>query len=130
MNPNFSQDPMTFVIALVGGMVPSIIWLWYWIKEDDIKKPPLALVGLTFITGMLMVVLVIPIQKFMEGRVTDYTTLIVVWVICEEVLKLVAFGIIAYASDYIEEQHSVLQRLKTHSILFAQLECRTRQLPY
>ncbi len=122
MNPNFAQDPMTFVIALVGGMVPSIIWLWYWIKEDDIKKPPLTLVGLTFITGMLMVVLVIPIQKFFEGRITDYTTLIVAWVICEEILKLFAFGIIAYASDFIEEPIDYPVYCMTAALGFAAFE--------
>lgn len=61
------------------------------------------LVGLTFVTGMLMVVLVIPMQKFLENSITNYTTVMIAWVVCEEVLKLVAFAIIAFASDYIEE---------------------------
>lgn len=103
MNPNFAQDPMTFILALIGGMIPSVLWLWYWIKEDDIKKPPLALVGLTFVTGMLMVILVLPLQQFFQTQFRDHTTLIILWVISEEILKLVAFGIIAFASDYIEE---------------------------
>ncbi len=122
MNPNFAQDPLTFLIALTGGMLPSVIWLWYWIKEDDIKKPPLMLVGLTFVTGMLMVVLVVPLEKFMETRFHDQATLIVMWAICEEALKLVAFGIIAYASDYIEEPIDFPVYCMTAALGFAAFE--------
>jgi RsiW-degrading membrane proteinase PrsW (M82 family) len=103
MNPGFVKDPLTFVFALVGGMLPSIIWLWYWIKEDDIKKPPLGLVGLTFVTGMLMVVMVVPLERMMEHYFTDQASLITAWAACEELLKLAAFGVIAFASNYIEE---------------------------
>lgn len=103
MNPNFSQDPIIFIIALVGGTLPSAIWLWYWIKEDDIKKPPLTLVALTFITGMLSVILVVPLQKLMQHYFINQTELIVAWAFCEEVLKLAAFGVIAIASNYCDE---------------------------
>ncbi len=103
MNPSFAQDPATLLFALVSGTLPAVIWLWYWIKEDDIKKPPLGLVALTFITGMIMVVLVVPLERFMETLFTDQMTLITAWAVCEEFLKFAAFGIIALASRYCQE---------------------------
>lgn len=102
MNPNFAQDPATLIIALIGGTLPSVIWLWYWIKED-IRKPSWALIAVTFLTGMLMVVLVVPLERFLETQFHDHATLITAWAICEELLKLAAFGIIAVATNYVEE---------------------------
>jgi RsiW-degrading membrane proteinase PrsW (M82 family) len=119
---NFAQDPLTFIIALVGGTIPSFIWLWYWIKEDDIKKPPLGLVALTFIGGMLMVILVIPLQKFFATQFMDTSTLIIIWATCEEVLKFLAFAFIAWRSSYIEEPIDFPIYCMTAALGFAALE--------
>ncbi len=122
MNPGFIQNPGTFIFALVSGTLPSVIWLWYWIKEDDIKKPPLGLVALTFITGMLAVILVVPLEKFMEAHFHNQPTLIVAWAVCEEALKLGAFGVIAWASKYCEEPIDYPVYCMTAALGFAALE--------
>ncbi len=122
MNPNFVQDPLTFIIALVGGTLPSIIWLWYWIKEDDIKKPPLGLVALTFITGMLMVIPVVPLQKLMQVYFVKQPELVTAWALCEELLKFAAFGIIALASRYCEEPIDYPVYCMTAALGFAAFE--------
>ncbi len=122
MNPSFVQDPVTFIVALLGGTLPSAIWLWYWIKEDDIKKPPLGLIALTFITGMLMVVLVVPLEKIMEQHFHDQANLIIAWAVCEEVLKYSAFAIIAWASKYIEEPIDYPVYCMTAALGFAAFE--------
>jgi len=122
MNPSFLHDPMTFILALLGGTIPSVIWLWYWIKEDDIRKPPLGLVALTFITGMLSVVLVIPLQKLMQAHIVDNASLIIAWAVCEEILKFAAFGVIAWASKYVEEPVDYPVYCMTAALGFAALE--------
>jgi RsiW-degrading membrane proteinase PrsW (M82 family) len=122
MNINFAQDPLTFIIALVGGTIPSFIWLWYWIKEDDIKKPPLGLIALTFIGGMIMVLLVIPIQQLVASHFSDTPTLIILWAACEEVLKFLAFALIAWRSSYIQEPIDFPIYCMTAALGFAALE--------
>ena len=122
MNVNPAQDPLTFTIALIGGILPSLIWLWFWIKEDDIRKPPIGLVALTFITGMIMVIVVIPIEKFLGTVFTDPNTQIVVWAASEEILKYGAFMIIAVASDYCEQPIDYPIYAMTAALGFAAME--------
>ncbi len=110
------------LLALLGGTVPSVLWLWYWIKEDDIKKPPLGTIILTFVTGMLMVVFVIPIQKFFSQILSDNVTLIMIWAACEEILKYVAFAIIAFRGRFIEEPIDYPIYCMTAALGFAALE--------
>jgi RsiW-degrading membrane proteinase PrsW (M82 family) len=122
MNGSLIQDPVTFIVALIAGTVPSILWLWFWIKEDDIRKPPLGLIGLTFIMGMLMVIAVVPLEKFMQNFTDDQTTLIVLWAACEEILKYSAFALIAYVSNYCEEPIDYPIYAMTAALGFAALE--------
>jgi RsiW-degrading membrane proteinase PrsW (M82 family) len=122
MGGSFAQDPITFMVALIGGMAPSIVWLWFWIKEDDIKKPPLGLIGLIFLCGMLMVIAVIPLEKFMQSQSNDPNTLIVLWAACEELLKFAAFGLIALASNCIEEPIDYPVYCMTAALGFAAFE--------
>ncbi len=52
------------VIALVGGVVPALLWLLFWIKED--KKPePWYYLMFAFIAGMAAVPLVIPFNNLL-----------------------------------------------------------------
>ncbi len=120
--PSTIIDPITILIALIGGTIPSFVWLWYWVKEDDIKKPPLGLIALTFITGMLMVMVVIPIQKFFSTQSINQTELIVIWAACEELLKFIAFAIIALRSSYCEEPIDYPIYCMTAALGFAALE--------
>ena len=118
----FTQAPLTYIFALVAGTLPSAAWLWYWIKEDDVTKPPMGLVALTFVTGMIMVIVVIPLEKYMGTIFTDPTTQIVVWATCEEILKYGAFMLIATASNYVEEPIDYPIYAMTAALGFAALE--------
>lgn len=122
MGGSFSQNPLTFIFALVAGVLPSLVWLWFWIKEDDIRKPPLGLIALTFITGMLSVMIVVPLEKYLQTLSGDQTTLIVLWAAAEEVLKYGAFAIIAVASNYCEEPIDYPIYAMTAALGFAALE--------
>ena len=28
------KDPKTLGLSFVGGILPALIWLWFWLKED------------------------------------------------------------------------------------------------
>ena len=116
------NSTVTFILALIAGTAPALFWLWYWIKEDDVCRPPLGLIALTFISGMLMVMFVIPLEKFFADRLTDRSTLIVIWAACEEILKFTACSIIALRSEYIEEPIDYAIYCMTVAFGFAALE--------
>ena len=52
-------------IAALGGLIPALIWLWFWIREDEHPEPWQYIV-LVFVLGMIMVPIVIPFQKTIE----------------------------------------------------------------
>lgn len=100
---NHTTNVLTIILSFLGGIIPSGLWLWYWIREDDINRPPLGLIALVFVAGMLMVVLVVPIQRLIASSFTDNTTLVILWAAAEEILKYAAFALIALRSQYVKE---------------------------
>lgn len=77
------------VIALTGGIVPALFWLWFWMREDAARPEPYRLVLLTFLGGMLVVPLALPLQRIALDLYTGLF-LTFVWVTIEEVLKYAA----------------------------------------
>lgn len=49
--------------AISGGILPALIWLYYWLQEDKEHPEPNRLIIKTFIFGMLSAIAAIVIQK-------------------------------------------------------------------
>jgi RsiW-degrading membrane proteinase PrsW (M82 family) len=49
--------------AITGGILPALIWLYYWLQEDKEHPEPNRLIIKTFIFGMLSAIAAIVIQK-------------------------------------------------------------------
>ena len=79
-------DIQSFAIAILGGIFPALAWLWFWLKEDSHPEPK-RLIALAFIGGMLTVVLVVPIQKFVAGMLLSQTAMFAAWSTIEEFAK-------------------------------------------
>lgn len=50
-------------IAILGGILPAFVWLWFWHRQDRECPEPKGLVLISFFAGMAVVFLVLPIQK-------------------------------------------------------------------
>src|SRR3972149_8762730 len=98
---NFDLKTIGFY-ALIG-LVPVLVWLWFWLKEDNDHPEPKGLLFFTFILGMLAVVFVLPVEKWAKGLITDNTFLIISWATAEEVMKFLAVALIALQTSYLEE---------------------------
>ncbi len=110
-----------FVIALLGGLIPALFWLWFWLREDKERPEPYLLIALSFIGGMMVVPLVLPMQKLaMETYTGD--NLIFVWVIIEEVMKYAAGLIIILWNKAVDEPIDVIIYMVTVALGFAALE--------
>lgn len=84
-------DLTTILHALLGGVLPALIWLIFWLREDRRNPEPKRIVGKTFVFGMISVILVLPVQKVIDISFPNITvTAIVLWVVVEEVFKYVA----------------------------------------
>jgi len=78
-----------YAIAIAGGIFPALAWLWFWLKEDSRHPEPRRLIALAFLAGMLTVVIVIPIQKFVATYLMTQTAIFAAWSTIEEFAKYV-----------------------------------------
>ena len=86
--------------ALLGGILPALLWLSFWLREDRKHPEPKRLIGKTFFLGMLAVILVLPFQKGVEQLFPDaMMTSLFLWAVFEEVFK--------FAAGYFGGLHSV-----------------------
>jgi len=82
-------DIQTIIYALIGGVIPAFIWLAFWLYEDYKNPEPRGLILKSFLMGMIAVVLVIPLQKIVDGVFPNMVIIaIILWVVLEEVFKL------------------------------------------
>lgn len=79
----------TILFAILGGVLPALVWLWFWRREDSCAPEPRKLIFLAFIAGMLSIPFVILAEKFTAGFFVG-TTLLVIWASIEEIFKYVA----------------------------------------
>lgn len=116
------NDPKTLVIAFIGGILPSLVWLWFWVKEEGKKREPRGLLTIIFIMGMLAVLCVLPIQKLIQIYITNDIIRIIGWASVEELMKLLAVVVILYKTEYLDEPIEWPIYLITAALGFAALE--------
>jgi RsiW-degrading membrane proteinase PrsW (M82 family) len=117
----FSNSPLTFLVALLGGIIPAVLWLMFWLREDD-RKESTGLLIITFLTGMLAVVFVLPIEKFISTLSTNQMLLTTLWAASEEVVKYLAFAVILTRSPYLDEPIDYAIYFMTAALGFAAFE--------
>ena len=76
------------IYAALAGIVPALIWLAFWLREDRKNPEPKGLEMRTFLFGMLAVLLVIPLQKGAATFIPSVLWIqIVIWALLEEGVK-------------------------------------------
>lgn len=109
--------------ALLGGILPTVFWLWFWLKEDELHPEPRGLLILSFLVGMLATACAYPIEKFIASNIhaSDFT-LITLWAMTEEILKFLGIYIVALKSRYFDEPIDGVIYLVTIALGFSALE--------
>jgi RsiW-degrading membrane proteinase PrsW (M82 family) len=78
----------TIIYALLGGVLPALVWLAFWLREDYRHPEPRGLILRTFLYGAGVVVLVLPFQKMIDVFLPGMTlAAIFLWVVLEELFK-------------------------------------------
>lgn len=110
-----------FLIALLGGLVPALFWLWFMLREDREQPEPYRLIILSFIAGMLVVPVALPLQK-LALDLYHGKNLIFAWVIIEEVLKYAVALIVVLWNKAVDEPIDIIIYMITIALGFAALE--------
>jgi len=113
----------SIIYALLGGILPALVWLAFWLHEDSRRPEPKGLILKTFILGMLTVVLVIPFQKVIDISLPGAGVIaIFLWVILEELFKFGAASVGGLRSVEDNEPIDPIIYMITAALGFAALE--------
>ncbi len=111
----------TIFWTLLGGIVPAIIWLMFWLRQDRLHPEPRSIVMLTFIAGMVAVPLAIPLERAVNNP-GDLNGTFMLWAIIEECLKFGAVLMVAWRSGEVDEPTDPLIYMITGALGFAAAE--------
>lgn len=79
--------------AFTVGLLPALIWLWFWLKEDTHPEPA-RMLTLSFLGGMTAVIFVLPLEQIVYSMVGSESTLsFLFWATLEEIFK---FGFVYF----------------------------------
>ncbi len=81
------SDSIPFIAAVTGGLLPALLWLWFWLREDSRHPEPRRLIALAFLAGIAAVVLVIPLEQWVAPLLPNQTLVFIVWSAIEELTK-------------------------------------------
>ena len=109
------------LIALIGGLIPALFWLWFWLREDSAHPEPKRLIVLSFVAGMIVVPITLVLQQFAVERFIG-NNLVMVWVIIEEVLKYSAALMVILWNKAVDEPIDAIIYMITVALGFSALE--------
>lgn len=113
----------TLLFALLGGIFPALLWLWFWLKEDKKRPEPRGLIMLAFITGMVAVPLVIPLEQMVKAFSVNTTLLMIfLWAAIEEIMKYGAAVFVVLRRKAVDEPIDTVIYMITVALGFAALE--------
>ena len=116
-------DIKIFAIAFfLGGLIPSLFWLWFWLKEDEEHPEPAILLAIVFAMGIATVILVLPIQKFINAHIGSYEGKLALWAAAEEALKYLAVLAVLYRTHNADHPVDWPIYMITAALGFATLE--------
>lgn len=125
---------MTFTTlgyAFLGGLLPSLIWLYFLLKEDAAHPEPKTLIAFTFIAGMAAVPLaILPEQwacmHFSVSQICDTRSIgiktVVTWALIEEVLKYAMAAVFILWRNAVDEAPDYVIYMITVALGFASAE--------
>ncbi len=108
-------------IAILGGVLPALVWLAFWLLEDRCKPEPKRYIVLCFIAGMVAVLPALLIERAMIPHLSG-TSLLFGWAITEEVLKFAAACVAALCFAIYDEPLDAVIYTVTAALGFAALE--------
>ncbi|MEK7609994.1 MAG: PrsW family glutamic-type intramembrane protease [Patescibacteria group bacterium] len=108
--------------AFLSGILPSFIWLWFWLQEDRTHPEPRWLLVCCFLGGMLAVIIAVFAEKYIATLYDDPTIRYTLWATVEEVLKFLVVAIIALRSKFNDEPIDAMIYCIVTALGFAALE--------
>ncbi|OJI08774.1 MAG: hypothetical protein COV08_03035 [Candidatus Vogelbacteria bacterium CG10_big_fil_rev_8_21_14_0_10_49_38] len=129
------------LLAIAGGFLPTILWLWFWLQEDRRKPEPMRLVIKTFIVGGFGVALAFWWERLVTpatdivGQISRVSETpfawdillwavwpIAVWALIEELVKYLSTYVAALKNKACDEPLDLMIYMITAALGFAAVE--------
>jgi RsiW-degrading membrane proteinase PrsW (M82 family) len=115
-------DYDVIIYTLLGGIIPAVFWLKFWLTEDNHQEPRHVIFG-SFLLGLATVLVAIKLEQIATYFLPDRSTpLLFVWALIEELVKFSAAYLIAIRTRFNEEPIDATIYLITAALGFAALE--------
>lgn len=129
----FQITPTTLGYAFLGGLLPSLVWLYFLLKEDSRCPEPKHLIALAFVAGMGAVPLALPLEKLSclllgmndLGHCTtaDFNLNVMAsWAMIEETLKYIMAALFILWRRQVDEAPDYVIYMITAALGFAAAE--------
>jgi len=112
----------TLGYAFFGGLLPSIIWLYFLLKEDARHPEPKALLALTFVAGMAAVPLALPFEHYVQEHLQGNFSVLTAWALVEETLKYAMVAALILWRRAVDEAPDYVIYMITVALGFASAE--------
>lgn len=109
--------------SILGGLIPAVIWLWFWLREDKSHPEPRRYILLAFIFGIISAILVLPLEEFLSKFLPEIGILtVVVFSFAEEIFKYFAAYFSSLRKKYMNEPIDAIIYMIVIALGFAALE--------
>ncbi len=116
------MSALAVLYSFLSGILPSLIWLWFWLREDRLQPEPRSLLIFTFFGGMVAVALAIIGERWIASIYTEPTIQYTLWAFVEEIAKFVVVAVIALRARANDEPIDAMIYCIVAAIGFAALE--------
>lgn len=93
----------SLIVAIIGGLIPALAWLFFWLHEDSEHPEPKGLLIITFLVGMATVIFVLPFEQLAKEKLFDENLLTVVWAFAEEIIKYLTVYFVVLKTNQVDE---------------------------
>jgi len=131
-----------FLYGFLGGLLPALLWLWFFLKEDAKRPEPKWLILAAFLAGMLAVIVALPAEMLAKClasgswpawgtgvldtltycRMVPDANPIFLWAAVEELLKYLLAVVVVLWRRAVDEPIDAMIYLITVALGFAALE--------
>lgn len=115
-------DSTQFLFGLLSGMLPSLLWLWFWLKENHLHPEPRRNIAACFFFGMVAVLIALPLQWLVSLVFLDDPHRYFIWAFIEEILKFSAMYFVIIHNKKMDEPIDAMIYMLTVALGFAALE--------
>lgn len=112
----------TLGYAFLGGLLPSLIWLYFLLKEDAEHPEPKSLILLTFVAGMIAVPIVLPLEQYAKTHLGGNIPILTAWALIEETVKYAMVALFILWRSAVDEAPDYVIYMITVALGFAAAE--------